>query len=388
MNEKAKNDNAVTTDTENAETITYFVDTQDSLIRLADHLMEQPRVAVDTESNSMHAYREQVCLIQMSIPGQDFLIDPFALDSLQPLAPFFASERIEKIFHAADYDLIVMKRDFGFHCGKLFDTMWAARVLGWPDVGLADILETYFDHHANKRYQRYDWGKRPLDPNALWYARMDSHYLIALRNLQADALREMRRWQEAQEIFTYLTETVDVPPLDRVDDFFWRIKGRRNLRHYDQRVLYALHLWRDRVAERTDRPLGRVISNRRLVKVARIQPRNFEELNHAGLSRWQIRRFGREILNVLRRNPPELPSPPAHTRPPIEVTERYKMLKSWRKEIAAMRGVDSDIILPNAVLWKLAKSPPDSQADLIEITGIGPWRRERYGSDLLDLTSN
>jgi ribonuclease D len=125
-----------------------------------------------------------------------------------------------------------------------------------------------------------------------------------------------------------------------------------------------------------------------LVKLARIQPRNFDELKRAGLSHGQIRRFGQEILSVLRRKPPELPEPPDHTRPPYEVTERYKALKSWRKEVAARRGVDSDIILPNAVLWKLAKSPPDDRSDLVEITGIGPWRRDQYGSDLLELTSN
>jgi ribonuclease D len=74
------------------------------------------------------------------------------LQDLRPLAPFFASEEIEKIFHGSDYDLIVLQRDYQFTCGKLFDTMWAARTLGWPQVGLGNILENYFGVHPIKNF--------------------------------------------------------------------------------------------------------------------------------------------------------------------------------------------------------------------------------------------
>jgi ribonuclease D len=117
-----------------------WVDDQINLKRMAEHLSMQTRVAVDTESNSLHAYRERVCLIQFSTPKRDYVVDPLALEDLSLLAHLFSSAKVEKIFHAAEYDLICLKRDFGFEFNNLFDTMQAARILGYQYVGLDSIL--------------------------------------------------------------------------------------------------------------------------------------------------------------------------------------------------------------------------------------------------------
>lgn len=363
------------------------VDTPGALQELADVLATQPRVAVDTEANSLYAYQEQVCLIQLSIPGANYLVDPLALDDMSALGPFFADPQLEKVFHAADYDLIVLLRDFGFVTRHIFDTMWAARILGWPKVGLADILASHFGVEVNKRYQRYDWGLRPLDPKALRYAWMDSYYLLPLREIQKAELQETGRWAEAQEVFDYLTSSVTLPS-DNPGRFFWRIKGLHALSSYDQRVLYQLYLWREEVAEALDRPPVKVMANHRLVRIARLQPRTREELAAAGLTPGQIRRFGRSLLKALRREPPAaLPEPPHHERPPDDALERFQTLKAWRKDVAHVRGVDSDVILPNAALWELAEHPPHDLDDLLEVPGIGPWRQSTYGPDLLELIS-
>ena len=119
-----------------------------------EELGREPLVAVDTESNSLHAYRERVCLIQFSIARADFLVDPLALKDLSSLAPIFEDERIEKIFHAAEYDLICLNRDFGFTFTNLFDTSVAARILGREAIGLGSMLEAEFGVRQNKRHQR------------------------------------------------------------------------------------------------------------------------------------------------------------------------------------------------------------------------------------------
>ncbi len=363
-----------------------LVETPEALTHLVARLKEQSRIAVDTESNSLYAYREQVCLIQISVPDTDYLVDPFALEDLSPLGPVLASSEVEKIFHAADYDLIVLQRDYGFTCGALFDTMWAARILGWPRVGLANILEEQFGVHVNKKFQRYNWGKRPLDAKAIRYARMDTHYLLELREIEAQALRQRGRWQEAQEVFEYLRKHVSEPPIHDIESTFWRIKGCQSLNTREKRALYQLHRWREATAERLDRPSFKVMSNRRLIALARSQPRSRKELKAAGLTQHQVRRFGRGILNALRTKSKSLPPRPRERRrPPDEVTERYNALHSWRKQVAARRGVDSDVILPNATLWDLAWHPPSSEEALLEVPGIGPWRQEAYGSDILGL---
>jgi ribonuclease D len=372
-----------------SENVPILVETQAGLDRLVGVLGPYDRIAVDTESNSLYAYREQVCLIQISIPGTDFLVDPLALDDLSPLAPIFESRKVEKLFHAADYDLMVLLRDFGYETRNIFDTMWAARILGWPKVGLADILSEYFDVHPNKKWQRYNWGRRPLDVRALRYAWMDSHYLLPLREIQKAELEETGRWAEAQEIFTYLENTVDVPPEEDDQKYFWRIKGAHRLHNYELQKLYQLYLWREQTAEKQDRPPMKVISNKWLMRLVQAMPRNYEEIAATGLSPVLVRRYGKDILRTLQDDDlPEPPEPPRHERPDEEVIDRYHSLKSWRRDMANVRGVDSDVILPNAALWKLAKHPPEDLASLLDVPGIGPWRQAAYGPDLLQLVAD
>lgn len=373
----------------NGNHLPILVDSPNGLARLVDVLAPYDRVAVDTESNSLYAYREQVCLIQISVPGTDYLVDPLALDDLSPLAPLFESRDVEKLFHAADYDLMVLRRDFGFETRHIFDTMWAARILGWPKVGLADVLETHFDVRPNKKWQRYNWGRRPLDPQALTYAWMDSHYLLPLREIQKAELEATGRWSEAQEVFSYLETTVEVPPEEDDQKYFWRIKGTHRLRHYELQKLYQLYLWRESMAEKQNRPPMKVISNKWLVRMVQTMPRNHEEMAAVGVPPSLIRRYGREILRVLQDDDlPEPPDPPRHPRPDDDVVDRYQSLKAWRKGVAAVRGVDSDVILPNAVLWDLAKHPPDDLISLLDVPGIGPWRQATYGPDLLQLVAD
>src|SRR5205085_201825 len=81
------------------------------LAELVSTLAAQPMVAVDTESNSLHAYRERVCLIQFSTPGADFIVDPIRIADLSGLGPFFANPQQQKVFHAAEYDIVCLKRD-------------------------------------------------------------------------------------------------------------------------------------------------------------------------------------------------------------------------------------------------------------------------------------
>lgn len=277
-----------------SENVPILVETQAGLDRLVGVLTPYDRIAVDTESNSLYAYREQVCLIQISIPGTDFLVDPLALDDLSPLAPIFESQEVEKLFHAADYDLMVLLRDFGYETRNIFDTMWAARILGWSKVGLADILSEYFDVHPNKKWQRYNWGRRPLDMRALRYAWMDSHYLLPLREIQKAELEETGRWAEAQEVFTYLENTVDVPPEEDDQKYFWRIKGAHRLHHHELQKLYQLYLWREHTAEKQDRPPMKVISNKWLMRLVQAMPRNYDEIAATGLSPVLVRRYGKE----------------------------------------------------------------------------------------------
>lgn len=121
-----------------------IINSQDTLSHMVAELKRQPAIAIDTESNSLHSYQERVCLIQISIPSADYLVDPFMIQDMSPLGEVFADKSIQKVFHAGDYDLATLKRDFSFEFSNLFDTMLAATALGEPAIGLAALLDKYF----------------------------------------------------------------------------------------------------------------------------------------------------------------------------------------------------------------------------------------------------
>jgi ribonuclease D len=353
-----------------------------------DMLEEQPRLAIDLESNSLYAYKESVCLIQVSIPGKDYIIDPLAGLDLSGLGNLLQSPKKEMVFHAAEYDLILLKREYGLKLEKIFDTMWAARILGYSRLGLASLLEQFYNVKLNKKYQKANWCHRPLSEPQLAYARMDTHYLLGLRDKLALELEKAGRMKEAQEIFAQL---VSVQPSNNEfdPDGFWSVNGVRKMDRRQQAIARALFIYRDQQAKRLNRPHFKVFPNKTLVELARTGPTNFESLGHVyGMSQGQIRRYGRQILQVIQEGQrAPLPAKPRQKgrRPPIAVSNRYEQLTQWRRERAQDRGVESDVIMSREALWDLAKANPRSEADLADIDSIGPWRRETYGAEIVRL---
>lgn len=367
-----------------------LISDEDGFAQLVQELSRHPIIAVDTESNSLHAYRERVCLIQFSTPAADVIVDPIKVRDLQPLAGVFANPAQQKVFHAAEGDIIGLRRDYQFEFKNLFDTMIAARSLGWPQVGLAAILDRHFGVTMNKKYQRADWGRRPLTPEQLDYARLDTHYLLALRDLQRQALIDAGHWPEAQEDFERIASLRPEPePSNPPEPAFWRVKGAQVLGPGQAAVLQELFAYRDEQARRIDRPLFMVMNDATLVELARRAPRRSDELPAIpGLTADQIRRHGPSLLRAVNQGL----RAPAVQRPPVEpepddVRERYDRLHTWRKERARARGVESDVILPRRALADLARRPPRSEDDLTRITDFGPWRRETYGKEILAIVA-
>jgi len=366
-----------------------LVTTPGALREMTARLREAPAVAVDTEANSFYAYYERVCLIQLTFDGTDYVVDPLALDDLSALGPILADPGIEKIFHAVEYDLIVLKREYGFEFAGLFDTMIASRILGRPAVGLAALLEEQFGVHLDKRWQRADWGKRPLSPEQLDYARLDTHYLLPLRDVLLAELRALGREEEAREEFARLAQTTP-PPNEFDPEGFWRIKGAHDLPPRGVAVLRELYLYRDEQARRRNRPPFKVFSDAAMVRVSQVRPGNRAELARIkGMSDYVVRRYGDGILRVvargLRARPPQLPRRSNNHRPDEAVLARYQALKDWRKARARERGVDPDVVVSNGALMALARRDPRTGDDLAAVPGLSDWKRHEYGADILQV---
>ena len=348
-------------------------------------LSAQSRIAVDTESNSLHAYREQVCLMQFSTPQKDYVVDPLALQDHSLLAAIFNNSGIEKIFHAAEYDLICLSRDFGFEFTHLFDTMHAARVLGYQFVGLDSLLAEKFRVRMDKRHQKADWGERPLTPAQIDYARLDTHYLFALRDLLEAELQEKKRLELAREDFVRACQ-VDVPK-EKLNGSSWkRFAARKDLTVRELTILSELCVSRDQIAEKMNRPPFKVVSNIMLMEIARHLPEKDVDLAGIGLSPKQIDLWGREILAATKRGvQAPLVKREQSKRPDDAALKRLEKLKTWRKRLAQEMGVESDIILPRVYLNTLSENPPKSISDLELIMADSAWRFSNYGVQIYQL---
>lgn len=353
---------------------------------LAD-IQSQSRFSVDLEANSMYAYRERICLIQISSPTLDYIVDPLADIDLSILGQLFADHTIEKIFHAAEYDITLMKREHQWELNNLFDTMWAARILGYERYGLASMLETVFDVRLNKRYQKSNWCRRPLKDEQLAYAQNDTHYLIPLRNYLAEKLEASGRWEEAVESFAMQTQ---VTPSNNefTPQSFWSINGARDLDGVEQSILCQLAIYRDKEAQKRDKPHFKILGDKTLLEIAYRMPRNSFELSRIhGMSAGQVRRYGQGILNAIihGQQTTAVPPPKRKKRPPDDIINRYEKLRIWRKERAQDRGVESDVIISKDAMWVIARENPQSFAQLAKIDEIGAWRCQTYGNEILAL---
>jgi ribonuclease D len=356
-----------------------------ALSDLARRLQDESLVAVDTESNSLFAYREQVCLIQFSTRTEDWVIDPLALEDLSALVPLFADPNIEKVFHAAEYDLMCLKRDYGFTFANLFDTMLSARILGRKAIGLGNMLEEFFGLQVDKRYQRADWSMRPIPMEQLRYAQQDTHYLPALHDILLMQLTEKGVLPEAHEVFNRLVQVA--PAAHTFDpDGYWRINAARDFSRRQMALLRELYLLRDDLARRRNRPPFKIFSDDTLVNTAKVAPHSLADLvGIPGLNHSQIERYGHALLDAVERGEKAKlpPRPDRGPRMDAATMARFDALRDWRKARAAERGVESDVIIPKEALWALARTPPQSLDDLDQIPGLGPWKRDKYGDELL-----
>ena len=348
---------------------------------LAD-LQRQVLIAVDTESNSLHAYREQVCLIQFSTFTHDYLLDPLAGLDLSPLGEMFADPGREKIFHAAEYDVICLRRDFGFDFQNIFDTMQAARILGREKVGLGDLLEVEFGFHLDKHNQKADWGQRPLDPSMQSYACLDTHYLIRLRERMAEGLEQARLLPLAQEDFRRVSCSTAA---ENQQPLYQQVSGYHELNPRQLAVLEALSAYRDRRARSANRPHFKILGNAALLAIARACPRSQPDLQKtAALNPRLMERHATGVLQAVEKGlrAPEIHLP-HHQRPDQRYLNRLDRLKTWRKQTAEKMKVLSDVVLPRDILEGVAGANPQTLPDLQKIMESVPWRFSHFGVEIL-----
>ena len=360
-----------------------LIDRPAPLAEMIDALAGVPRFALDTESSGMHAYYEHVCLVQISIPGHDWLIDPLAVD-IRELAPLLADGACTKVLHAGENDVAVLHREFAMPVNGMFDTMLAARVLGWNGVGLGDILAARFGHRTDKRWQRHDWSRRPLGPEAIDYARHDTHFLLALCDEQMPELVESGKLDDLLHACDRIGRAKPRPRLFD-PDACWRLDGARKLDGEGRSVLYGLFALREELARAIDRPLFRVIDDATLLTLARDRPLRADLVARTrGIGAGPGRRHAAHIADTIARcsklPPPARPPSARRDEPRLA---RFEALRGWRRQCAIDRGLEPDIVLGRETMAAIAEQDPHTRAELEAAAILDAWELDRYGDPIV-----
>lgn len=347
------------------------IDNNQKLAALLPKLRAAKWLALDTEADSLHAYPEKVCLIQISITGSNLLVDPLAEMNLDPLFDVFNAH--ELIFHAADYDLRLLEKHHQFTPSAIFDTMLASRLLGELQFGLSSLVEKFLGVKLDKGSQKADWAQRPLTEKMEIYARNDTHYLKPLADKLKSALEAKGRLAWHQESCVRLIEDCTRPQIADADAV-WRVKGSSILGRHALAILRELWQWREQEAIAYSRPPFFILSHERMVDIADAAAAR-EPFEHIVPPKMSPRR--RETLLAAVKAGLAVPAGehpeilrPKFNHPSEAEFRRFRALEKIRDAHAHKLGIDPTLIASKATLGDLSRDWDRHAAELMN------WQRE------------
>ncbi|MCL2314390.1 MAG: HRDC domain-containing protein [Proteobacteria bacterium] len=372
-----------------------WVHSQTELEYVVNQLNTARELAVDTESDNLHAFRPKLCLIQIATDTDIFLVDGLSSElHLQILAPIFENPHITKYFHSATGDLSFLLSKQLRVLG-LFDTQRAAIYLQKPKLGLAPLTEDYLGVSLDKSCQRANFAKRPLSDEILLYAASDVRFLLQLgRILKNECLQKNLLEEVLLDCLRIENESREPP--EPAEGFVFRPSALLPLRqqHLAVKIAQCLHAARLRWAKRKKRPFGQILSNQSLYAIAYAAPANLEALqNLPGMQKNFVNQFGSWVLKQIEEiqqtklNLLENAIPPQKEVAP-DIQKRIDALRKFRAQEASASGLAPQQILNNTLVERLAENPPETPEALLRFPYFGNKRFHLYGPRILELLAN
>ena len=346
-----------------------MIDTDQKLAEFLPKLREADWIAVDTEADSLHAYPEKLCLLQISIRGADELLDPLSAMDLKSLLEILRKH--ELIFHGADYDLRLMRKSWAFVPGSIADTMIASRLLGCREFGLIHLVSKYLGVPLEKGPQKANWARRPLTQRMETYARNDTFYLKPLMDLLRSQLKEKGRLGWHRECCARLVaDCAQFRPTD--PDLTWRVKGSHHLRPHALAVLREIWHWREKEALEANKPPYFILAPELMVELAAaaVESRDLQIILPRHL--WPRRR--ERLLKAIGSGLEAADHPRILRHKPSRQNEtekrRMQELEKRRDRRATELSIDPTLIASRAMLVLLAKDWTTHTKELMQ------WQRE------------
>ena len=351
-----------------------MIDTTERLIRHLEQSKQgsaTPLCAIDTEADSLHRYRESLCLIQFAVRGESVLIDPLAIEDLSALGSYLSLATVW--MHGADYDMTMFKRQFGELPAVVYDTQIGARLLGVRRFGPGDLVNKYFGVELSKTSQKADWGRRPLSPKMVEYALNDVHYLLEMGGIIVAGLKDLGRYDWFEESCTAARQRVMERDDSKQEN--WRVQGSGKLQRFGLACLRTLWQWRDAEAKAWDRPSFMVTTNSQLLDWSTdlSTGKNVSLPHHFRPDR--VKRFRAAVAGIETLPEADWPERPFGKRKKRDrdFERRVDALIAAREQAAAKLDIEGSLIAPRAVLESLADDDAKPSDVLLK------WQRECLG---------
>jgi ribonuclease D len=358
------------------------------------------KIAIDTEFVGEGRYRTLLCLIQVAVPTSDpahaldgtderiDLIDPLLDDvDASPLASVLADPHVQIVMHAGRQDVALLRRVLQTDVNNLFDTQLAAGFAGLAaQRSYESLLAQVLGFKLAKSASFTRWDRRPLTPEQLGYAREDVEHLLRLAAAIQERLASLGRLDWALQECELIAAASDAREHEAI---FARLPRINSAPPAAQAVARELTLWRERTAERQDRPVQSVLADAALVEIAKRKPANAQELTAIrGVPQGIARRAGAEILEAVRRGQGRPPEPrraaPRQQPPDPADAPLVALAEALARARAVEAGLAYELVATRADLQAIvaAHRTGNEEPDVRALSG---WRRELLGQEILSL---
>ncbi len=361
-----------------------YLDTDAAVGQWLASIRKSAILALDTEGASFHRFVDRIYLLQLSTRDDHAIIDPLPISAPAALGEIVQDPKVEIVFHDADYDLRLLRQDYGWQIRNVFDTRIAAQLLGLKAFGLAALLERSFGLKLDKKHQRADWSMRPLTADMLDYAAQDTMHLLGLRDILHDELKQKGRLDWAKEEFLRL-ESIGWGQ-EEPGQGFLKVKGARDLTRRELAIFKELFDWRDSAALKLDRATFRVVSNEVLFEAVKTAPTSKDALGRIkGMPRGILERAGDELLAAIERGQavpeadlPRFPKSARWDRDP-DFDQKVGALKAVRDDAASRLELDPGVLCSRDRMEQLARLLPAETSVIERIPEFRKWQIAEMG---------
>ncbi len=363
-----------------------LITTTEALEALCTRLRAETFVTVDTEFMRERTYWPELCVIQLAGDHEVAVVDALAPGiDLAPLAPLFADPAVVKVFHACRQDIEIFVQLFKAVPTPLFDTQVAAMVAGFGDqVAYDGLVASLTGGHIDKAHRFSDWAARPLSSSQTNYAAADVTHLRGVYTRLRTRLEQEDRLDWVGEEMAALgeTSTYQADP-----EAMWeRLKPRTNNRRM-LGVLRAIAAWREREAQRSNIPRGRMLKDEALLEIAATAPTDIEALARCrGITRgFAEGRMGTSLIAAIAeaQSQPDdaLPEAQAHRDGPRPSPALVSLLKVLLASKCEQHNVAAKLVANAEDIDRLALE------DTPDVPALHGWRHDVFGADAQALKS-